>query len=215
MRSSYERLRPARPPSEEILAVVSDCREVADLGCGRSSPLGELDPGQWRLGVDIHRPALEEARSRGTHDAYVQADVRAAGRLLKPDSCECVVLIDVIEHLDKEDGVDVLRAAEKVASRRVVVLTPNGFVEQKEYGENRWQQHRSGWSAEEMAELGYRVSGVNGLRWLRGRRAEVRLRPGWLGVLAADVSQPFVRERPELAYQLLCVKETGDRAVAG
>jgi hypothetical protein len=98
---------------------------------------------------------------------------------------------------------------ERIARHRVVVFTPNGFVQQGDRGGNPFQVHRSGWSASELESLGYRVTGVHGLRVLRREEAAIRFRPVRAWSLAADLTQPVVRRRPNLAFHLLAVKEVG------
>ena len=42
---------------------------------------------------------------------------------------------------------------EKVARKKVIVFTPNGFVPQRPYDGNPFQEHLSGWSVDEIHEL--------------------------------------------------------------
>ncbi len=73
-------------------------------------------------------------------------------------SVDTVFLLDLIEHLEKEDGKALLYQAERIARRQVVVFTPLGFMPQEyEAGEvDGWglggtelQEHRSGWLPDE------------------------------------------------------------------
>ena len=50
--------------------------------------------------------------------------------LFPPTSFDVVVAVDVLEHLERTDGFDLLEAMEQLARQRVVVFTPNGFVAQ-------------------------------------------------------------------------------------
>ena len=58
--------------------------------------------------------------------------------------------------------------AEEIAVKRVIVFTPRGYFKQVGYdyynmqGETH-QEHRSGWEAEELEELGYQVLILKGL----------------------------------------------------
>jgi SAM-dependent methyltransferase len=192
---------------ERLEQAVGDVESVLDVGCGANSPLGRFRRRVARaVGVDAHEPAVAAARAAGVHDEYVVADVRELGSRFPPRSFDAVVAFDVVEHLRREEGEALLDAMERVARRRVVVLTPNGFVEQREYDANPLQEHRSAWSAADFARRGYRVRGVAGLRWLRGERGEVRLRPTWLWSRVAGASEPLVTRVPALAFQLIAVK---------
>lgn len=66
---------------------------------------------------------------------------------------EAIYLLDVIEHMEKEDGVKVVALALKRAKKQVIIFTPMGFMPQDEdvWGleGHFWQTHRSGWMPEE------------------------------------------------------------------
>jgi hypothetical protein len=98
---------------------------------------------------------------------------------------------------------------ETIASKRVVVLTPNGFLEQAAAPDNQHQEHLSGWQSKEFHRRGYAVLGVNGWRPLRGPYATIRWRPASVWWRLAQFSQRFVRSKPRYAFHLLCIKEMG------
>lgn len=68
---------------------------------------------------------------------------------------DTVVMIDVIEHMEKNEGLRVLARAREIAAQ-VVVFTPLGFIEQVGdawgMGGDIWQRHRSGWMPDEFAD---------------------------------------------------------------
>lgn len=68
--------------------------------------------------------------------------------LTERPNVDTVVLLDVIEHMEKPEGMRVLHLAQGVA-RQVVVFTPLGFIPQTGdawgLGGEHWQEHRSGW----------------------------------------------------------------------
>jgi hypothetical protein len=158
------------------------------------------------VGVDLHEPWIEESRTKGIHHEYVQTDATTVADRFGARSFDAVLCCDLLEHLEKADGERLLEQAEAVARERVVILTPNGFVEQDATWGNPYQVHRSGWSAAEMRARGYEVHGMNGLRWLRGPRGSIRLRPARLWGLLARLSNPIVWRRPQWAFHILCVK---------
>lgn len=196
--------RIAATPEALMERAVGDARTVLDVGCGTNSPLGRFRRRFERtVGVDLFPPSAES----GVHDEYRVMDVMRLEDEFEPRSFDAVVAFDVIEHLDEADVLRLLAMMERIARRRVVVHTPNGFLPQEEYEGNPLQVHRSGWTAERMRELGYSVRGSNGLRWLRGAEGRTRWRPARFWGVLARLTQPFVERRPSLAYQLLCVTE--------
>jgi hypothetical protein len=183
------------------------CRSVLDVGCGAASPLAALDLAAFTIGLDRCRPDLASARAARTHRALVCADASSVDSLFASRSIDAVVALDVIEHLERDAGIALVGRLERVARRRVVVFTPNGFVPQPGTAENPWQEHRAGFSADDMRRLGYRVRGMHGLWFLFGAFGACRMRPAALWRRVADVTAPGVYFVPSLAFGLLCVKD--------
>lgn len=82
---------------------------------------------------------------------------RAVDLLPEIAPCDVVFFLDVIEHMEKDEGAQCVRLALERA-RQVVIFTPLGFKEQSyadgdkdAWGLNgiRWQTHRSGWEPSE------------------------------------------------------------------
>jgi hypothetical protein len=192
---------------EALEAAVGNPASLLDVGCGGNSPIGRFRVKPTRsVGVDLFPQWIEESRLKGMHDSY---ELLPATRILErfgPGSFDVVLCCDLLEHLNRVDGEDLLLQAARVARERVVVLTPNGFVAQEATFGNPWQVHRSGWSAQTMRSLGFDVHGLNGLRWLRGERGLIRFRPRRLWGMMSRVSEPLVWRAPRLAFHILCVK---------
>ncbi len=189
-----------------MIKALHGCSSILDVGCGSGSPVAALRDRAHLVGVDAHAESIATARARSTHHEYHVSDVLKIPTLFAPRSFECVAALDLVEHLEKEDGRRLLDVIERIASKRVVVFTPNGFVPQGELDKNPWQVHKSGWDVQEMRQRGYRVIGINGWRPLRGEFAFVRWKPEALWIVLSDITQFFVRNWPEKAYHILCVK---------
>ena len=76
-------------------------------------------------------------------------------------SIDTIFLLDVIEHIEKEEGYALLQEAMRVARVQVVVFTPMGFMPHEvhdtpsDWGDvqhGSTQQHLSGWTPEELPE---------------------------------------------------------------
>jgi hypothetical protein len=114
--------------------------------------------------VDAHRPYLEVVKRDVAGDPrFVLLNARWEDimEMLPDDSVDSVFALDFIEHLEKEEGLRMLREAERVARVQIVVYTPNGFFPQSYQPEGRdrwgmdgglWQTHRSGWGTEDFGE---------------------------------------------------------------
>ncbi len=176
-----------------------------DLGCGPSSLYAGLWAGTFSLGLEVHQPAIREAQKEGTHDQWILADVSEIP--LKEKSFDCVIMLDLIEHLEKGVGMAVIRGAEQLARKRVVLGTPNGLLPQEAHHGNPYQSHKSGWTVGELRRMGYVVRGLGGFKGIRGERSEIHHRPAPLWVGAALLTGPLTYYWPRLAGLLFGVKE--------
>jgi len=152
---------------------------LLDIGCGPGSPARLYAPDLHLIGVDADEGTLSTARSGGTHDTFVQADLRVdaerISRLLEQQNVQLVLLRHVIEHVPKRIGFDLLELAETVTRRFVLVETPNDFLPQgPEFGVE-FQRHESGWFQHDFVGLGYSVIGTAGTRYLRGYAGKPRI----------------------------------------
>jgi len=183
------------------------CESLLDIGCGEKSPIFSFSKSiAHTTGVDSHLPSIERSRSEGIHTDYVQMNIADIGNRFAPRSFDCVVALDVIEHFEKEDGLRLLDAMERIARKKVVVFTPNGFVAQPATPDNPHQLHRSGWTVAEMRARGYDIAGIGGWRPLRGAYANPRIHPFWLTERLSLLTERFFESRPEHAFQILCTK---------
>jgi SAM-dependent methyltransferase len=190
----------------ELEKAVGKCVSLLDIGCGSSSPIKYFSKKLYCVGVDSFEPSIEKSKRERIHNDYYKIDVLDIDKEFKPNSFDCVVALDLIEHLTKEDGNKLIDKMEVIAKEKVVIFTPNGLLPQGEWDNNPWQVHKSGWSTEEMRKRGYDVIGINGWKPLRGEYTAVRFWPKYLWLIISDVTQFFVKNRPEKACQLLCYK---------
>ena len=190
---------------KELRATLCGCKTVLDVGCGNCSPLRFLRDVEL-IGLEGYAPALEEARKLGSHDELVLGDVRNVGALFSARRFDACVALDLIEHLPKEDGWRLLDDLERTATRRVVILTPNGFLPQKSK-DGDLQEHLSGWTPGELRQRGYKVLGIAGPKSLRGEYHLIKRRPRPFWSLVSFAAQHlYSRNHPETAAAIYCAK---------
>jgi hypothetical protein len=184
---------------------LSDCQTCLDIGCGPASPVTALGF-RYSLGVEGYPALLDEARKNNTHNDYLLARAQDIGKQFETGAFDCCVALDLIEHLTREEGLELIRQMERIASKRIAIFTPNGYLPQKSR-EGDLQEHLSGWDASTMRGLGFMVIGMHGLKALRGEEHKHRFRPHALsGVVSAISHYGFTMRLPELAAAILCVK---------
>lgn len=202
-------------PADFVARLVKqgECQTALDIGCGQSSALSGFRPGLQTFGLDASESALEVSRRARVHDHYILGDIlkTAPETILQANGgrrFDIVAMFDVIEHVPKRLGLELLEACEQLTSKFVIVVTPNGFLEQgPEFG-NEYQRHLSGWFPHDFEGLGYRVHGTSGLKALHGYAGLYR----WNipGIKFLDVGMAHLlnaTNRYRFAFSLVAVKD--------
>ncbi len=189
---------------------LAGCRTCLDVGCGPQSFIRFLGF-DYTVGVEYFAPALEEAKRAATHNDFCFADVTEIDRHFSENQFDCVVALDVIEHLTKEDGYKLINDMERIARKKILLFTPNGFLPQHSLYDNDLQVHLSGWTAQEMQSLGFKVIGLMGPRFMRGEQYKHKFKPAALfGIVTAFLHFAFTRWRPKYAAAIVCVRDVSE-----
>jgi len=183
------------------------CNSLLDLGCGYNTYIHKITKGIPRsVGVDVFMPSIEKARAAKTHSEFVLDDVMSYLRKQPDKSFDAIIALDLIEHLTKEDGIKLKDEMERVAAKKAIILTPNGFVPQRPYDNNPWQEHKSGWPWQEWIGYGYKLYGFAGYKALRGERGAILFKPRIFWKYFSFFTQHFTIHMPKYAFELMCVK---------
>lgn len=197
---------------------LKESTSVLELGTGRSSLALKVSSGSY-LGIELHEPYVEAMQvfSSGL-SIDRQIEVRHADILTQefaPNQFSHVIMIDVLEHMPRNDGERLLNKMVNWASEAVIVKTPNGFVPQGQMDNNPLQEHLSGWSAEDFTSRGFSVTGLSGDHFLRrdihlhdwtdDLAATMRWTPRnfWLSV--AGLTQLYCSRIPSRAFELVAI----------
>ncbi len=111
---------------------------LMDIGCGKR-PQDIVPVRKTHYAID---PMVGETEG-GSRPPLVRVsgDWAMALQLARENRVDCVTLMDVIEHLPKEEGHRLLAETERLVPQ-IIVFTPLGFLEQED---GVWNTHRSGW----------------------------------------------------------------------
>jgi hypothetical protein len=152
-------------PVEFLAAVgkaVKETEVVIDIGCG-IVPMNYFRP-QLHLMVEPWREYSDilsygYAGDKGV--IVIRAGALEALEQFGNNSVDSIMLLDVIEHLGKDEGLKVIHESERVAREQIVIFTPLGYMPQHmESGQaDGWglggstvQEHRSGWDPKDFDE---------------------------------------------------------------
>ncbi len=193
--------------SLELENLLSGSDSVLDLGCGDNSPIGFIDRKNTLAGVDAYKKSIDRSKKAKIHDTYLCKNILTVDKDFKKGSFDSVIALDVIEHLTKKDGYKLIKIMEKIAKKRIIILTPNGFVPQTGK-DNHLQEHLSGWKVSEFKKMGFKVLGRYGLKNLRKEKAELKYKPkAFWGLISEASNILYAKNKPSVAYSLLCYKD--------
>lgn len=153
----------------EIKNLIPQGSTVLDIGCGDGNVTEWLNyKGDYKIvGVDINKKDLKVAETRRTenkrpiYEELILADLTKEIPFKK--KFDVVLCSQVVEHLKKDDALGLIRKMEKLARKRVIVATINGFFQFNHRQPGEHDIHLSGWSPEDFITRGYKVKG-SGLR---------------------------------------------------
>ena len=159
--------------------------------------------------VDLFESSIEASKKRNIYDYYIKGDVNKLNEYVSQNSFDCVVAFDLIEHLSKVDGIKLIQNMSLVARNKIIIFTPNGFLFQPAHGDNPFQEHISGWTYDEMKNLGFKIHGVFGYKKLRAEFAQPTIKPNFLGGFLSNLSILVLKifKREDLSFSILCIKE--------
>ena len=121
-----------------------------------------------RAGIEAFKPycdrALEDPEINGI--SVYQGDMRYFEPFMAEKPYHVALFIDSLEHLGKEDALDLmLRCQEQFG--RIAVFIPMGVHVQGPCDDNELQSHLSSWSPKEFLDLGFSVKPHPTFHWDR------------------------------------------------
>ena len=146
-----------------IYNTISDYSIILDLGCGN----------KW-----YHQFIKHHIISVDIWEKFKPVILLDIGKEKLPftdNSFECVLMFDVIEHMEKEQGKFALEEAKRVCGNVLYLLTPCVFHlndqclndEKSEYYQNQYNIHRSVWAESDFINFN-KIKGVFGSDYFFG-----------------------------------------------
>lgn len=134
---------------------------LLDLGCGYGwfalRIRTELEPGNkvYLIGCDIYEPYLMKIKDFGLYDDLIVCDVRIAP--FRTKSVDLILATDLIEHMEKREGIKLLKDITDIGRKAIIVSTPLGFKPQESKHGNPWEEHKSAWNVEDFTLRSFKV----------------------------------------------------------
>lgn len=184
--------------------------KVLDLGCGKGIA-GELfnsNKNHKFTGIDIFNPYIKICSNNGFYNKVIRADLTKIK--LDKKSFDVVLLLQVLEHMDKNDALKVLQQSISAAKAAVLISLPNGKCLQEEYEDNKFNIHKSVWRHTDLQKIGFRVYG-QGFRPIFGTRSygagkKASLWQKILVPLSSFLLFPIIYFVPSTGAQLIAIK---------
>lgn len=201
------------------------CREIAkystggtllDLGCGDGRAMKLIAKkinGNFKFtGLDAFQSAINCAKEQQIYETLIVANIKD-NLPFGEKSFDVVVLLEVLEHLSKDDGKKLLVTMESIARKALILSTPacldrkrRGTVEEDiayytELNKDKPQEmpHISIWTPEEYEKYGFKVMRANGIH--------ISGLPHYLDIVVGLLTAPFVYSLfPYLPASLVAVK---------
>lgn len=184
-----------------------DCKTVLDIGCGDDSPLQYVSGNFKSEGLDIYEKSIKISKKKKIHNSYKLGDVSNIQNLYKDNSFDALIAFDLIEHFKKKEGLELLKKFEAIAAKKVIILTPNGFLPQGKLYGNEYQVHKSGWKQNDFKKRGYKVYGLRGFKQLRNNYVSPRFKPKFFWGIIIIMTEAFMVYAPRFSFHILAVKK--------
>ena len=148
------------PGWEQVRARMKLAHTLVDVGPGIRPQ--DLVPTSVHICVEPHHEYVEILK-----DEYPVICGKAIDVVPLLKGIDTFVCLDVIEHMEKEEGLKLIEEMKKIARQQIVIFTPNGFEPQShpdgvdKWGMNGgfWQEHRSGWTPEDFPGWEIHIAG--------------------------------------------------------
>lgn len=139
---------------------------VLDLCCGIGTVMDNIKC-RSMVAVDIYRPYIEAYKRKAPFTYFVCEDALECARRNDKNSYDIVTCIDGIEHFTKRKAVQLINHMERVARKKVIIFTTDGFAKNEPKdawgikGGDKYQKHICGFKPSYFKRKGYKPTIFN------------------------------------------------------
>lgn len=133
---------------------------VLDVGCGYGETGLYIRTRTYKRGwcqlegIEIYPEYYELQKQMGIYDRLHLGDASNMPNI-PSNYYDITIAQHVIEHLEKDQGKQLLSELERVTKNRVIICTPHGYTESGPLDDNEHNHHLSGWYPMDFIPLGY------------------------------------------------------------
>jgi len=140
------------------------CNSVVELGAMFFEKLKHVESKiKTKIGIEIYKPYIDSKNDHFGNPVFndcikIHGNVLEYKKLLSGYELDVAMIIDVLEHFDKNVGFNWIKELKK-DFKRIILMVPAGkFPQNKDYsglGGDTYQTHRSYWYDEDIDKLGF------------------------------------------------------------
>lgn len=180
--------------------------KILDLGCGdfQLNPIlnSHINFSEF-VGIDAYN--FKNNNGYSANAKFVNKLIFEIEDLYPKKYFDIVFALDLIEHLDENQGMSLIKLMKKMSKKAIVIFTPNGFIPQYD-PKNKFNCHRSGWSYEFFKKNNFEITGIYGPKIFRGEFCELKKPKLLNGILSIISNICFTRYFPKYDMSLFCSK---------
>jgi len=140
---------------------IQGCDSALEFGCGHGHNLRRTGAAV-KVGVEC----VPEYPINDGDVVFMIGDALKLSPTFADGSFDLVLLMDVVEHFTKEDGLRLVQEAQRIAKKKVLLWIPEGHCPQDAdhfdrhcgYAYKPSQEHKSDWYSNDFADLGFDVA---------------------------------------------------------
>jgi hypothetical protein len=130
---------------------------IVELGAGFFAKLSAVHPNvQLKIGIEIYKPYIDNATY---HDCIkIHGSALNYKELLKDYVVDTVMIIDVLEHFDKNVGYELINNLKNDFKKILLMLPAGTFAQDKDvtgFGGHEYQTHKSYWYIDDIKNLSF------------------------------------------------------------
>ena len=140
---------------------------ILDVGCGGSGYESHKFDDWWnrfvffkkRVGIDIYQKEIDWRILHFPQDTFIIMNAIDIDKQFGEKSFDVVHCQNVVEHLEKDKAIELIKKMEKIARKQIILGTPKGFRQSDEatLARNPFEEHKFAFTKEELEKLGYNV----------------------------------------------------------